>query len=107
MPKPNLFGRFVGIDLVLDELASQRNQIMALADTLAQLQAEDTELAADVQALAAAISSSAGQIAALQQQIADLIAQGTVTPEDLAALQTVADDLANTHAAAVAAIPTT
>jgi len=42
----------------------------------------------------------------LQKQIADLTAAGTgATPEQLAALQTVADDLANTHNAAVALVP--
>ncbi len=79
---------------------------MALADTLAELQAEDTELAADVTALGNALQANTDQIAALQQQITDLTNAGAgATPEQLAALQTVADDLANTHNAAVALVP--
>jgi len=92
--------------LILTRLEQMEKQIMALADTLAELQAEDTELAADVTALSGALTANTTQIAALQQQIADLTAAGAgATPEQLAALQTVADDLANTHNAAVALVP--
>jgi chromosome segregation ATPase len=90
--------------LVLIKLQQMENSIMALADTLAELQAEDTELAADVTALVAAIGSESAQIADLQAQIAALSA-GSVTQEQLDALQTVADDLAATHATAAGAVP--
>jgi len=105
-PKDAQFWSGVIAYLILTKLEQMEKQIMALADTLAELQAEDTELAADVTALGAAISASSTQIADLQKQIADLTAAGTgATPEQLAALQTVADDLANTHNAAVALVP--
>lgn len=91
--------------LILTKIQEQEKQIMALADTLAELQAEDTELAADVTALVTAITSESAQITDLQAQIAALTAAGSATPEQLAALQTVADDLAATHATAAAAVP--
>jgi len=94
-----------GFWAVLIELHQLKENQMALAETLAELQAEDTELAADVAALVAAHQSETEQIAALQQQIADLTAAGTATPEQLVALQTVADDLATTHNTAVASLP--
>ncbi len=102
---PDLLG--IAVWVIAEEIQHAKDQIlMALADTLAELQAEDTELAADVTALAGALSANTAQIADLQQQIADLTAAGAgATPEQLAALQTVADDLANTHNAAVALVP--
>ncbi len=90
---------------LLHKLDRIEGTIMALADVLATLQAEDAELASDVADLAAAITNQTASITALQTQVADLVAAGSATPEQLAALQVVADDLAATHAAAEAALP--
>jgi chromosome segregation ATPase len=90
---------------ILKEVQQTKEAIMALADTLTELQAEDTELAADVTALGTALASNTTSLAALQTQIDALTAGGSVTAEQVAALQTVADDLAATHAAAVALVP--
>lgn len=100
---------FIALSQQLTQLETkidqQQETLMALADTLTQLQAEDTELAADVAALVAAHTAETAQIADLQAQIAALTASGGATAEQLTALQAVADDLANTHNTAVAALP--
>jgi len=102
---PDLLG--IAVWLIAEEIHKAKDQIvMALADTIAQLTTEDAEIKADVEALLALNKTEADQITSLQQQIADLAAAGQgATPEQVAALQTVADDLAATHSEAQAALP--
>lgn len=93
---------------VLTEVLAIKETLMALADTLAQLQTEVPELKADVDAFIANQGTLGTQITDLQAQIADLqtqLANGTISADQLTALQATADDLAATHAEAVAALP--
>lgn len=99
----DLLGIAVWLILVAIQQAKD-NIIMALSDTITQLAAEDAEIKADVEALIAQSQAEAGQITDLQAQIAALSA-GAVTQDQINALQTAADDLAATHAEAVAALP--
>ena len=91
-----------------------------LASAIADLQGEDTALQAsvaqlntDAGAVTTALSDQATQIASLQAQIAALQAGGTVTADQLAALQQVATDLGSAndqaqaaHGSLTAALPT-
>jgi chromosome segregation ATPase len=93
------------MDLLIAHINRLETRIMALADTIAQLQAEDTELAADVANAVTALNAQAAQIAALQTQISQLEAGGTISADQLAALQSVADDLTKDHTTIAAALP--
>lgn len=94
----------LGFTRVLNAIATMGDALMALADTIAQLAAEDEALRADADAILALLRTEAEQIIALQEQIAQL--QGdAVTPEQLAALQQIATDLTETHNNLASALP--
>lgn len=78
---------------------------MDLKQSIAFLQAEDTELAADVQALGAKLDQETATIADLNTQLAALVAGGGASPQDLAALQQLVADLDATHQAAKSHLP--
>lgn len=78
---------------------------MDLKQSIAFLQAEDVELADDVQALGAKLDQETATIADLTAQIAALQASGGASPEDLAALQQLVADLDATHQSAKSHLP--
>jgi septal ring factor EnvC (AmiA/AmiB activator) len=100
------------IERLEDEMTDVAGAIANLQGDDAALQASVAQIQTDAGDVATALSSQATQIAALQAQIASLQAGGTVTADQLAALNQVATDLGATndqaqaaHGALTAALP--
>jgi chromosome segregation ATPase len=92
-------------EIVLEAIHELKGILMALADTLTQLQSEDTEIAADVANAVSTLQSQGTQLTALQSQISQLEANGNISADQLTALQNVANDLQTSHTTLSAALP--